>query len=112
MGTKRRSQDRPILRITDFYFRRILYLRRGHKLDMGKQVVEERIQFRYFVWEFFLKFPMQFVNNIVADNRLIGWTECLQQCLRRSSTRKKNRRNKDVGIEHYSHSADSSLRDW
>src|SRR5699024_5676652 len=34
MGIKRRSQDRPILRITDFYCRRILRLRRGHKLDM------------------------------------------------------------------------------
>ncbi len=111
MGVERRPQYGAIFHIAYLRFGGVLFLRRGDDLHVALNDVQERIQFCDSVRELLMEFPMQFIDYIIADNRLIGRVERLLQRQSRSSPREEYSGNEDIGIKHDPHSADSSLRD-
>lgn len=111
MGIERRPQDGTILHVAYLCFGRILFLRCGNNLHVALNDVQESVQFRDFVRKLLMEFPMQFINHIVANDRLIGRVERLLQSQSCSSPREEHSGNEDVGIEHDPHSVVSSLRD-
>ncbi len=105
------TENWTILWIADFCLSLNCLFRSGNDVKSGQRCVEKCFKLNSAVRELFSELPMQLIDYIIADYRLIRSYQCLVQSFCSTSFRKECSRDEDVGVDHYPHSALSSRRD-